>query len=132
MGSSVGAHEDVLAGAEELDDADGELGVVGGVGGALGLEEVVERDGIGLGGEACAAALATFLGEGNDAIPARGDADDALQAGAAAVAEGAGHDAVGGDHEVFDEVHGAVLEDFAEIGNVAVGDDGVGFGALEL
>ena len=99
-----------------------------GVGGVLRLEKGVEGDGIGGGGK-CGA---TIGGEGDDAIPALRHAHDTLQAGAAAVAEGASHDVVGGHHEVFDEVHGPVLDDFAEVNDLAVGDDGVGLDTLEV
>jgi hypothetical protein len=92
------------------------------------FEEVVEGDGVGFGGERGS----LLLGEGDDAVPALGDDYDALEAAAAAVAEGAGHDAVGGDHEVFDEIHGAVLGGVFEADDAAVDDDGVGFGLVEL
>ncbi len=99
-----------------------------GVSCALGLEKGVEGGGVGLGGEGGA-----FGGDqSHDAGPALGRADDAAQAGAAGAAEGGGHGLVGGDHEVGDEVGGAVLGDSLDGLNFAVDDDGIGFDTVEV
>ena len=70
--------------------------------------------------------------EVDDAGPALRRADDAADGRAAGGGEGAGHDLVRGDHELFDEGAGAVVGGGGESLNVAVDEDGVSFGAVEL
>lgn len=120
--------EDVLAGTHELDDGESEIGIVDRVGCALGLEEGVEGGGVGCDGEGSGLGG----GEGDDTGPAFGGADDAAEGGAAGLAEIEGHGLVGGDHEVGDEVGGAVVPDGLEGLDLAVDDDGIGFDAVEV
>ena len=71
----------------------------------LGEKKIVEGLGIRLGWKGCAHSLGDF----NDAVPTLGDADNTADGGDTGIFEGAGDDAVGGHHELFNQGRCAVF-----------------------
>ena len=68
-----------------------------------------------------------LAGNLDDAVPAFGGAHDAPDGGVVFGGQEAGGGAVGGDHEVFDDLHGLIfLFDF-EVADLIAIEDGAGF-----
>ena len=118
----------VLAAPEELDDAEGEIGEPFRVGCPARHEERVQRRGVRLRRQL----VAIRRGEVDDALPALRGADDAAHHREAPRAEEAGDGAVGGDHEVLDQLLGAVLALGRQAAHRVAGEQRLDLDGLQL
>ena len=112
VGRAARRVEDVLARAEELHHREREIGEARGVRPASRGEERLERARVRRPWEP----LAEVRRKGDDALPALGGAEDPPQRGEAACLEELRGHAVGGDHEVLDQLPRAVRLVGSEIG----------------
>ncbi len=124
----AGEVDGVFARAEQLEDREGEVLEAVGVGLVALVQEKVEGCRVGLVRQP-AAVLGRDL---DDARPALRRAHDAAQGRQAAGFEEAGGRAVGGDHEVLDQLLGAVLPLRGEVGDRVAVEDRAALGAVEL
>ena len=99
-----------------------------GIFGALALEKALRPAESGSDGSV----LCRSGGELDDAIPALGGADDAADVEPAGGEQGVGHGLVGADHELLDELGGAVVEAFFEAFDLTIDDERIGLDTAEL
>jgi hypothetical protein len=118
----------VLARSQELDHRERHLRKALGVRRPAFLQESGEGAGVGLRRQP----LAEAGGDLDDAPPALGGTDDTAQRGEALLLEEAGDDAVGGDHEVLDQLLGRVLAVLAEVAHRVAVEDRPRLDRLEL
>src|SRR5262245_37185639 len=100
----AGTFNYVLAAAEELHDRERQIRKFLRIRGVFMFQPFFERHSI----RVIRETKATLRGEVHDALPFLWHADDASKRGGPAVLEKAGNHAVGGDHEVFDQLCRAV------------------------
>ncbi len=124
----AGASQHVFAGAHQLHHRERNIGIVDRIGSFAALQELIEGAGIGRGREGFAVARGQF----HDARPALGSLDDAPNGTDAGVHEGPRHDAVGGDHEIFNQRARAIFLASVDALHFAVGHNGFGLDAVDV
>ena len=91
-------------------------------------EKVVEGLGVGIGGQRCA----LLRGQLDNAVPALGGAHNATDGGEARAFEGARDDAVGGNHELFNERRRPIFYDGRDADDLIGNQHGLSLDGLEF